>query len=161
MPNIAAVLKEEIRRLARKEVRQFASGAKQSVARYRREIAQLRRSLLEQQKKLARFAARCQDRVDPAESEEESLSGSRYSARSVRAQRKRLGLSAEDYGRLVGVSGLTVYNWEHGKSRPRKAQLASLISVRGIGKREATMRLEAAEKSAAEKRRRSKPKSKA
>ena len=68
--------------------------------------------------------------------------GVRYSARSVRAQRKRLGISAEDYGRLIGVSGLTIYNWEHGKARPRKAQLAALIAVRGIGKREAVKQLQ-------------------
>ena len=70
------------------------------------------------------------------------MEGIRYSARSVRAQRKRLGLSAEQYGRLVGVSGLTIYHWEHGKARPRKAQLAALIAVRGIGKRDALKRLE-------------------
>ncbi len=67
----------------------------------------------------------------------------RYSARSVRAQRKRLKLSAADYGKLVGVSGLTIYNWEHGKVRPRKAQLAGLVAVRGIGKRETMAKLDA------------------
>lgn len=66
----------------------------------------------------------------------------RFSARSVRAQRRRLKLSAADYGKLVGVSGLTVYSWEHGNSRPRKAQLADLVAARGIGKREATAKLE-------------------
>ena len=47
----------------------------------------------------------------------------RYSARSVRAQKKRPGISAADYGKLIGVSGLTVYIWESGKSRPRQAHL--------------------------------------
>ena len=65
----------------------------------------------------------------------------RFSARSVKAQRSRLGLSAADYGKLVGVSGLTIYNWEHDKSRPRQAQLAALVAVRGIGKREALLKL--------------------
>ena len=59
----------------------------------------------------------------------------------MKAQRQRLGLSAADYGRLVGVSGLTIYNWEHDKARPRKAQLAALVAVRGIGKREALKKL--------------------
>jgi DNA-binding transcriptional regulator YiaG len=65
----------------------------------------------------------------------------RFSARSVKAQRRRIGLSADDYAKLVGVSSLTIYNWEHGKSRPRKEQLASLVSIRGIGKREAQAKL--------------------
>ena len=42
----------------------------------------------------------------------------------------------------MGVSALTVYNWEHQKSRPQKAQLAALVAIRGIGKREALARLE-------------------
>ena len=70
----------------------------------------------------------------------------------MKAQRSRLGLSAADYGKLVGVSGLTIYNWEHGKARPRKAQLAALVTVRGVGKREALLKL--AESAAANKRRR-------
>jgi len=66
----------------------------------------------------------------------------RYSAASVKAQRKRLGLSAEAFGKLVGVTGHTVYKWEHGASRPRSAQLAAFAAVRGIGKTEANARLE-------------------
>jgi transcriptional regulator with XRE-family HTH domain len=50
-------------------------------------------------------------------------------------------LSAKDYGKLMGVSGLTIYNWEAGKSKPRRSQLPKIVSVRGIGKREAMQRL--------------------
>jgi DNA-binding transcriptional regulator YiaG len=65
----------------------------------------------------------------------------RFSARSVKAQRQRAGLSAADYAKLIGVSSLTIYNWEHNKSRPRKEQFASLIALRGLGKREAQAKL--------------------
>ena len=74
--------------------------------------------------------------------DQEAVKSARFSPRSVKSQRERLGLSAADYAKLVGVSGLTIYNWEHGKSRPRKEQLAALVAVRGIGKREALRRLE-------------------
>ena len=153
MPNIAAVLKDEIRRLARKEVKAYTSTTKQAVAQYRKDIARLKRLIQEQQKKIACFASKSQNRHDQPQADDDPLAGARYSARSVRAQRNRLGLSAEDYGKLVGVSGLTIYNWEHGKSRPRKAQLAALIAVRGIGKREALKRLEALQEQAASQRR--------
>ena len=53
MANLAAALKEEIRRLARKEVKAQTESTTQAVARYRREIAQLKRQLREQQKKIA------------------------------------------------------------------------------------------------------------
>lgn len=156
MPNIAAVLKDEIRRLARKEVKAQTSTTKQAVAQYRTDIAGLKRLVREQQKRIAFFAAQERKRGDQPQTDEDPLAAVRYSARSVRAQRNRLGLSAADYGRLVGVSGLTIYNWEHGKSRPRKAQLAALITVRGIGKREALKRLEVLQHQAESKRRRKK-----
>jgi DNA-binding transcriptional regulator YiaG len=60
----------------------------------------------------------------------------------VKADRKRLGLSAESYALLVGVSAQTIYNWESGASKPRVAALAGWATVRGIGKREAHRRLE-------------------
>ncbi len=60
----------------------------------------------------------------------------------MKAQRDRLGFSAAKYAKLVGVSELTIYNWEKGETRPRKEQLAALAAVRGIGKREALAKLE-------------------
>ena len=72
---------------------------------------------------------------------EQEMQGRRFRADGVRSHRARLELSAMDYGRLVGVSGLTIYHWESGKVRPRQAQLAKLASIRGLGKREAMNRL--------------------
>ena len=68
----------------------------------------------------------------------------RFRADGLRSHRAKLGISAADYGKLVGVSGLTIYHWEHGKAKPRRKQLASLAAVRGLGKREALHRLERA-----------------
>lgn len=142
MPNIANVLKEEIRRLAKKEIKTQVSTTKKAVVQYRRDIAKLKRMLRQQEREIARLRQQSQRRqAGPAQTGEELRESVRYSARSVRAQRKRLGLSAAAYGKLVGVSGLTIYNWEHGKARPRKAQLEALVAVRGIGKREALIRL--------------------
>ena len=64
-----------------------------------------------------------------------------FSPGAVSAERKRLELSAADYGELVGVSQLTIYNWEKGKTKPRAAQLDKWLAVKGIGKRKAWARL--------------------
>ena len=45
MTDIAAVLREEIRRLAKKEIKAQVGTTKQAVAKYRSEIANLKRSL--------------------------------------------------------------------------------------------------------------------
>jgi len=63
--------------------------------------------------------------------------GPRFSPTWLASHRKKLELSAADYAELVGVSQLTVYNWEKGKSRPQRAQLEALAKVRSMGKREA------------------------
>ena len=48
----------------------------------------------------------------------------------------------EDFAKLVGVSGLTIYNWEHGKARPKKERLGAFFALRHVGKREALKKLE-------------------
>ncbi len=142
MADLVGALKEEIRRLARKEIKAETGATKQAVAQYRREIASLKRQVAEQNKKIAFLERQEKKRIEEPQADEEAVESARFSARSVAAQRKRLGLSAADYAKLVGVSPLTIYNWEKGKSRPRKEQLAALVAVRGIGKREALRRLE-------------------
>lgn len=142
MVSVSIVLKDMIRRLARREIKAQTSSTKQAVAQYRRDIAKLKRQVRDQQKEIGFLKAQEQKRLSQPQAKEEPEDGVRFSARSVKAQRKRLKLSAADYGKLVGVSGLTIYNWELGKSRPRKAQLAALVAVRGIGKREALAKLD-------------------
>jgi DNA-binding transcriptional regulator YiaG len=142
MPNLAAAIKEEITRLAKKEVKSQTGATKQAVAQYRRDIANLKRQVRKQEQKIAFLETQEKKRLEVPPSAEETSEGVRFSARSVKAQRVRLGLSAADYAKLVGVSSLTIYNWEQGKTRPRQEQLASLVAVRGIGKREALKRLE-------------------
>ena len=142
MPNLAAAIKDTIRRLARKEIKAETGKTKQAVTQYRRDIAKLKRQIQAQEKEIASLKVREGKRLGQPQAAEEPANTVRFSARSVRAQRARTGLSAADYGKLVGVSGLTIYSWEHGKSRPRKAQLARLVAVRGIGRREATKKLE-------------------
>ncbi|MFZ1937300.1 MAG: hypothetical protein WCB27_00820 [Thermoguttaceae bacterium] len=137
MPNIAGVLRQEICRLAKKEAKAQVGKTQKASAQYRRDIANLKRVLSQQEREI-RLLKKKQGQPPK---EEEPLESVRFSSRSVKAQRSRLGLSAADYGKLVGVSGLTIYNWEHDKARPRKAQLAALVAVRNIGKREAIVKL--------------------
>lgn len=141
MTTLAVALKEEIRRLARKEIKAATGPTLQAVAQFRREIAKLKRQTRMQERKIAFLEAQERKRVETAETAAAPQGSGRFSAKSVKAQRRRTGLSAADYAKLVGVSGLTIYNWENGKSRPRQEQLASLVAVRGLGKRQAQAKL--------------------
>ena len=140
MSNIGTVLREEISRLARKEVRSQVDPTKKVTAQHRHEIAALKRqvaSLERQVTLLLRKNASSRPEIPP----EATVRSMRFSAKRLQSQRSRLGLSAIDFGRLIGVSAQTIYNWEHEMARPRVEQLGKLASLRGVGKREAGERL--------------------
>jgi DNA-binding transcriptional regulator YiaG len=141
MPNIASVLKDEILRLARKEARRETIALKKSSAQYRRDIAELKRRTAELQRKVAPLERQAL-RNAPAQPAEVDAEHVRFSAKGLRSQRQRLGLSAANYGKLIGVTGQTIYSWEQETSRPRKPQVAKIASLRDLGKREAQSRLE-------------------
>jgi DNA-binding transcriptional regulator YiaG len=141
MTTLAIALKDEIRRLARKEIKAQTGKQTRAVAQYRREIARLKRQQREHEKKIALLEGHARRGPQAEAGVADPNSELRFSARSVRAQRQRVHLSAADYAKLVGVSPLTIYNWEHNKSRPRKEQFNALVSLRGLGKREAQAKL--------------------
>jgi len=146
MPNIASVLKSEITRLARKEVRDGGDGLKKSVAAHRGEIARLKRRVSELEamvKRLAKSQEATAKKAKPAVSSvaiEADSTGLRFRAKGMAANRQRLGLSAADFGLLVGATGQSVYAWEAGKTKPKPGVLPA-IALRGIGKREVEARL--------------------
>ena len=137
MPNIASVLKEEIARVARKEVRSETETLKKTSGQYRSDIAALKRRVVALEKLVASLG---KTKPSAPKSPEQS-SPMRYSAKGLIAQRQRLGLSGPEMALLLGVSAQTVYNWESGKSRPRQQQMAAIAAVREMGRREATTRL--------------------
>jgi DNA-binding transcriptional regulator YiaG len=142
MPNIAALIKSEIVRLSKKEVRSAVQPLRKSAAIHRREIAALKRviaSLERQGKQLAK-------KVPAARDGAESVSGEkpiRFVAKGLLSLRKRLDMSAPELARLLGVSTQSVYNWEHKKAVPRKEQVTAIAALRPLGKKEAHQRLDA------------------
>jgi len=140
MPNFNALFKAEVARLARKEIRAEVGATKKAAAQLRHDVAALKRQVAALERQVA-FLEKQEGRRLTRAPAAKAPKGTRFSPVWVKADRKRLGLSAKDYGRLVGVSGLTIYNWEGGKSKPREKQLAAWAAVRGLGKREVLRRL--------------------
>jgi len=139
MPNVIASLNDHFRKLARREVRAQTRKTKKAAAQHRRDIAALKRlikSLASRMGFVEKNAGKGR-RAAPAAVPDNA----RFRADGLRTHRAKLGISAKDYGKLVGVSSLTIYNWEAGKSRPRRRQLAGVVAVRKLGKREAMKQL--------------------
>lgn len=141
MADIQSLFKSEIARLSRKVVKQYASPLHAAISAQRRDLAELRRqvtNLERTSRKLGKNSTKPL-RVDEASASETKL---RFRAQGFRNHRERLGISAEEAGTLIGVSGQTVYNWEHGKATPRNSQLPAIAALRELGKREARRKLD-------------------
>jgi DNA-binding XRE family transcriptional regulator len=142
MSTFANQLKNEISRLAKREVRAEVQALKKASTAYRGEIAALKcriAGLESQVKKLGKGAGRA--KVVPAE--EGSAEGLRFRVAGFASLRKKLGISAAEMGKVLGVSAQSVYHWETGKTKPRASQLAAIAAVRKMGKRDVAAKLEA------------------
>lgn len=140
MPNFASALKNEILRLARKEIRREGESLKKASAQYRSDIAALKRRV----DALEKMRARAEKKAGQAASDYDAADGKatvRFSAKGLVSKRQKLGLSAAEMGVILGVSAQTIYNWEAGKSRPRAQQLEAIATLRTMGKRQIAAKL--------------------
>ncbi len=134
------VMKDEIRRIARKEIKSAISGLKKDRIVLRKAVAALQRQAKQDRKTidvLTEAAARQVKQVVPAIKV-------RITARGVRALRRKLKLSQTDFGKLVGVSSLTVGRMEkhQGPLTLRENTRQAFLGILGIGKKEAQLRLD-------------------
>jgi DNA-binding transcriptional regulator YiaG len=147
MPNIASVLKAEISRVARKEIRNEAAALKKAVATYRSDIAELKRRAKELEATL-RVLSKATAKKPSAIALNDSAQNVRFSAKGLASHRKRLNLSAADCGLLLGASDQSVYKWEDGKVRPRAKHLPAIAALRTLTKTAAAHLVETLRKAA-------------
>jgi len=135
LANIASVLKEEITRLARKELRSETESLKKASAQYRSEIAALKRRTLSLEQQLSRLE-KTASKNTVAQVNPEETTKARFTVKGFKTLRQRLGLTAEAIGTLLGVSAQTIYNWEAGNTSPREQQMVRIVMLRRMGKRD-------------------------
>jgi DNA-binding XRE family transcriptional regulator len=137
MPSVASVLKGEIARIARKEVRAETQQLKKQSAHYRSQIAALKRQVASLNRQV-RTSSNSRRAVSAApEIDEHAADGLRFRAKGFAAHRRRLGLSAAQAGALLGVSGQSIYHWEAGKAKPRASQMPAIAALRKLSKTQA------------------------
>ena len=162
MASLANALKEQISALARREVRRQTAPADKAIARCARDIVALKREVQALEHELASLGTpqpgptvppkktsdrtprsrRASSKVSATSTSAKPSPRDHFSGEALKAHRERLGLSASNYGKLIGVSELSIYNWEQGKARARKSSVDAWTAIRRIGKREAAKRLE-------------------
>lgn len=147
MPNIANVLREEIQRLARKQVKAGLGPLKRDNVRLKKSVAELRRRMIAIDRTIRQLLKQITPVVATRETEQavEKAARIRPTSKGLDKLRRRLGLTQVQFGRLLGVSAQAVIQWaaKDGRVRMRQKTLAALAGIQSIGKREALRRLEA------------------
>jgi DNA-binding transcriptional regulator YiaG len=142
MPNIVGVMRDEIIRLSRREIKKQTSTLQKMSAIYRRDIAALKRQVATLERVSKQTAKRLPAPIQAA-NPESPATRMRFVAKGFRSMRHRLGLSAAQLGVLLGVSEQSIYNWESQTTTPRRIQLPLIARVRTMGKREALAMIDA------------------
>ena len=130
MPNVGQILKEEIRRVARREVRAECDSLKQQV-RVLRDTVKAQAKLIASLGKAAASPAAPTARSEAPE--EEAPVRRRWTPASIKRQRARLKLSQREFSDVLKVSANTVARWETGTSSPRPTHRTNLDKLRGMG----------------------------
>ena len=143
MSDFKATFQEEVRRLARKEVK----AASETLAAQQKTIRELTKRIDALEKKQAVPVAQKADK--PEEPAVAVKSGkARFSPKTIIKFRKKYGISQKGFAALLGVATFTVSHWELGKNRPRATQVTAISALTKLGKRKVAALL--AEKAPAE-----------
>lgn len=143
MSNFAKAIKDEITRLAKREVRRAYRPLNDR-------LRQLSRTVSAQEKKIAGFeklVAKQEKEIRqaapvPEAAPLEEVKKSRISPRLVKIQRKRLQLTQHQFADLLSVSVAAVRSWEQGRAMPKADTMATFIAVRKLKPEEVWDRLE-------------------
>ena len=141
MTTFANQLKVEIARIAKKAGKAETAALKTASSHYRSDIAALKKRVAELEiriGKLAKLSSKSSKSASMADEEKDKL---RFRQDGFITLRKKLNLSANEMGQLIGVSGQSIYKWEQGKAKPRASQLPAIAAARKMGKKEVTAKL--------------------
>ena len=141
MPNVAQVLREEITRLARKEVRTEYDPLRKQVRTLRQTVKGQQETIAKLEKALDKMVTLSSDTSASLYAPEEEETRARVTAASIKRHRNRLNLSQAELGTLLDVSTNTIVRWEAGTSKPRAQHRAALIKMRDLGRRDVTKML--------------------
>lgn len=140
MPNVAQVLKDEISRVARKEIRASCDPVRKQVQTLRRTVREQQAKIAKLEKSLAKMVAQTAPETGSAlyapEDGQQEKSRARATPASIRRHRHRLGLSQAELGALLSVSTNTIVRWEQGTSTPRAQHRTALLRLRDMGVRD-------------------------
>ena len=151
MGKLEGIIKDEIIRLAKREMRKSFIPLRRDVQSLKSMASQLRKSV----SGLQRFVSQQAKQMDPkpvAEVTPEDMKKARVSPRLIKSLRKHLRVSQREMAKLVGVTMGTVLQWEKGKFEPKDDKKKILVGLRKLGRQKARKLLDEKKEEAAPKK---------
>jgi DNA-binding transcriptional regulator YiaG len=145
MSNVVKILKTEIARISKKEAKSATQAIGKSNTWLRKTVADMKKRLVLLEKENKRLMATVKrfQVAQPEKVEQEEDKKARFTSKGIQSLRKKLRLSQADFGKLLGATPHAVYLWEKklGALNLRDKTKAAILSVRGLGAREAKEKL--------------------
>ena len=134
MPDFKQSFQDEVRRLARKELKALD----EKISEQKKTIAALQKRVNELEKKQAvsaPAAASGAEKKQDAPAQDGKGRKARFSPKSLVKFRKKYSISQKALAKLLDVTPFTVSHWEIGKNRPRPNQIEAFSALTKLGKR--------------------------
>jgi DNA-binding transcriptional regulator YiaG len=136
MGKIEGIIKSEIMRLAKREIRKIAVPLGRDVRYMKSAVSQLRKAVLTLQRITAGQQKELEKGKKPLEAPPEEVKASRFSPRLIRSLRGHLGITQKELGILTGVTIGAIHQWESGRFKPSMKKKAVMVALRKLGRRE-------------------------
>ncbi len=130
MSNVHSALKQEIIRLARREIKQQTTALLAGIKKLKATSAQFKAGIAALQP--AKSAAQTGQLPPVSDAEAKAA---RFSGALIKKLRARLGLSRNAFGKLIGVTGFAVIAWETDECKPNAERRKTIIVLRKMSKR--------------------------
>ena len=137
--DIKQALYDEIRRLARKEIKAALTPLQGTISALKKQVAEQKRQIAALEKRCATPEPEAAATVAAAGEDEKQI---RLNASGILRLRTKLGLTQGEFAKVLGVAMHTVSVWEQGRRVPRHSHKVRICALRGIGKRELKKMLE-------------------
>ncbi len=136
MGKLEGIIKDEIVRLAKREVRKISVPLAKDVWLLKSTLWKLRKTVSNLERFAARQESELSQRKIPLEATPEEVKESRFSPRLIRSLRRHLGITQKELAILAGVTVGAIHQWESGIFVPRAQNKGVLVALRKLGRRE-------------------------
>jgi DNA-binding transcriptional regulator YiaG len=136
MGKMEKTLREEIQRLARREIRRELAPLKADLKKLKQNNRQLKKKVKPLAKEVAKRKEAKAEQLSELSAPAKEVKAARITSGWIKNLRKKLGVSQGDLALLMNISASAVQSWEQGRSLPQGQNRVSLVALRKLGRRD-------------------------